>query len=218
MNWTALFWALCRAFPGQFRRETFAAEPLSLVLAAVRELHEQQRQEHYLGGLATAQLTSLTYNINRDPKKGKATSADDWALFAPQAEDEEDQLPPVVAHICIALRHEERLPPLLVAIWREVIKASQHRADTPAVRLLVSDDQSVALVAPSWEGRNVRAFLAAKGHHSGEVIQLHDLDRPLLRYQFRLPAGIMPVHFQAGVLLVNAEQAAVERLLPASSS
>ena len=183
----------------------------------MRQLQEQQRQQHYLAGLPVAQLTSLMFNINRDPKKGKATSASDWALFVPVEEDEADQLPAVVAHVCLALRHEDKLPPLLVGIWRDVVKQANRSAEAPVVRALVSQDRSVVIVAPSWEGRNVRGFLASKGHHRQEVVELVDLDRPLLRYRFRLPSRLMPVHFEAGVLVVSAEEKAVERLLPASS-
>lgn len=183
----------------------------------MRELQEQQRQEHYLQGLPVAQLTSLLFNINRDPKKGKATNANDWALFAPPERDEADALPAVVAHVCLALRHEQKLPPLLVGIWRHVVKQANRSADAPAVRALVSEDRTVVIVAPSWEGRNVRGFLASKGHQRQELVELVDLDRPLLRYRFRLPSQLMPVHFEAGVLLVCAEEKTVERLLPASS-
>lgn len=211
-----MFWTLCRAFPGQFDRRSFGREKATVVLSAYRQLHELQRAELQLNELQGAQISSLLFNINRDQKKAKATSYRDWCFFAATEQvNDSDALPAVVAHVCLALRHEGKLPPLLVAIWREVVKQAKGGAGMPEVRALASDDRSVVLVAPVWEGQHLRSFLAAKGHSGGEVIELQDLDRPLLRYRIKLPERIMPVHFEAGVLLLNQE-ASSQRLLGAT--
>lgn len=186
-----------------------------MVLKAWSELQEQQRQQLHLNGLATAELTSLLFNINRDPKKSKQTSRDDWALFAKPPEDDSNELPPVVAHVCIALRHEGLLPPMLVAIWRDVLKRSIEPAELPEVRALSNEERTVVVIAPQWEGSNLRGFLAAKGQTPGAVVALSDVDRPLMRYSLRLPERLQPVHFEAAVLLLNQEQG--ERWLGASS-
>ena len=190
---------------------------MAVVLAAHRQLLELERQQLQLQELQGAQLCSLLYNINRDQRKGKATSHQDWLFFRQEVREESDQLPAVVAHVCLALRHEQKLPPLLIGIWKEVLKRSATSAELPEIRALVSDDQGVVVVAPSWEGRNLRGFLAVKGHCRHAVISLVDIDRPMLRYSFKLPGHLQPIHFEAGVLLVNQE-ASGSRLLGASSS
>jgi hypothetical protein len=64
----------------------------------------------------------------------------------------------------------------------------------------------VVLVAPQWESRNLRGFLAAKGRQRGELVQLLDLDRPMLRYTVQLPAHLQPIHYEAGLLLLSQDQ------------
>lgn len=188
-----------------------------MVLAAHRQLLELQRQELQLQELQGAQLCSLLYNINRDAKKGKATTHQDWLFFRQEERSEEDQLPAVVAHICLALRHEERLPPLLIAIWRDVVKRAAVPAELPEIRALVSADRNLVVVAPTWEGGHVRGFVAAKGQTAGSSVELSDIDRPLLRYRLRLPPRLQPIHFEAGVLLLN-QQASAGSLLGATST
>jgi len=190
---------------------------VAVVLAAPRQLLELERQQLQLQELQGAQLCSLLYNINRDQRKGKATSHQDWLFFRQEVREDADQLPAVVAHVCLALRHEDKLPPLLIGIWKDVLKRSAVAAELPEIRALVSEDRCVVMVAPSWEGSNLRGFLAVKGHSRHELISLVDIDRPMLRYSFKLPGHIQPVHFESGVLLVNQE-ASSSRLLGASST
>lgn len=189
-----------------------------MVLSAQRQLQELQRQELELAELQGAQISSLLFNINRDQKKSKATSHRDWQFFRrADSHDDADQLPAVVAHVCLALRHEQRLPPVLLGIWREVVARSKVPAELPQIRALISEDQQVVVVAPTWEGQHLRGFLAAKGQAGGALVQLRDVDRPLLRYGLQLPARLAAVHYEAGVLLLNQQQAS-GRLLEASST
>lgn len=190
---------------------------MTVVLAAHRQLQELQRQELQLQELQGAQLCSLLYNINRDAKKGKATTHQDWLFFRQEQRQEEDQLPPVVAHICVALRHEQQLPPLLIGIWRDVLQRAAVPAEQPEIRALVSSDRNLVIVAPSWEGQHIRGFVAAKGQTPGSTVELIDIDRPLLRYQLKLPQHLQPIHYEAGVLLLN-EQSPAGSLLGATST
>lgn len=188
-----------------------------MVLAAQRQLRELQRQELELAELQGAQISSLLFNINRDQKKSKATSHRDWQFFrSAELADDADQLPAVVAHVCLALRHEQRLPPLLLGIWRQVVARAQVAAEVPEIRALISADQQVVIVAPAWEGQHLRGFLAVKGYPRAAVVEVADVDRPLLRYVLQLPSAIAAVHFEAGVLLLNQQQT-TGRLLEASS-
>lgn len=188
------------------------------MLEAQRQLRELQRQELELAELQGAQISSLLFNINRDAKKGKATTHRDWQFFRVAEErHESEQLPAVVAHVCLALRHEQRLPAVLLGIWREVVARAKVPAEMPALRALVSADQQVVVVAPSWEGQHVRGFLAVKGQSGGALVTLTDVDRPLLRYVLQLPSTLAAVQYEAGVLLLN-QQSASGRLLQASSA
>lgn len=189
---------------------------MAVVLAAHQQLLEQQRQQSQLSELQGAQLCSLLYNINRDQKKGKATTYRDWLFFPDAQQQDSDQLPSVVANVCLALRHEGVLPTLLVGIWRDVVKAAEPSVSSPAIRALVSADRSVVVIAPVWEGAHLRGFLASKGHEPGGIVELSDLDRPLMRYSLRLPARLQPVHFEAGVLLLQ-QKGTAQPLIGASS-
>jgi hypothetical protein len=68
-----------------------------------------------------------------------------------------------------------------------VTKAATEAARVPEVRALRSDDQTVWIVAPQWEGTACRGGLVAVGTDlSGEVL-VRDLDRPILTYRLVLP-------------------------------
>lgn len=166
-----------------------------------------QKNKLELQELQGAQICSLLYNINRDSKKGKSTTHRDWQFFFDKEEvKEEDELPPVVAHICLALKHEGMLPPLLVGLWKHVVKRSAIPCEVPEIRALVNEDQTVVALAPTWEGSNIRAFFASKGHKEEEIILLRDIDRPLLKYSIVVPNRTMAVHFQEGALLLSSER------------
>jgi len=80
---------------------------------------------------------------------------------------------------------------------------------------LISADRNVVVIAPQWEGSNLRGFLGAKGYSPSSVVELVDVDRPLMRYRLKLPDRLQPVHFEASVLLLNQDEG--ERWLGASS-
>lgn len=183
-----------------------------MVLAAHKQLVELQRQDAKLNELQGAQLCSLLFNINRDQKKGKATTYKDWLFFRDEEREPEDQLPAVVANVCLALRHEGVLPPLLVGIWRDVVKAASPGVGLPTIRALVSEDRSAVVIAPQWEGQHLRGFLAVKGHEPSAAVAFTDLDRPLMRYCLQLPKRLQPVHYEAGVLLLQVKAAGIPRL------
>lgn len=156
------------------------------MLAAYDELQQIQRQQAAIAELPIAQLAALLANVNRDPAKSQPFTTEQFCLFR-EPEQAADGLSPEVAAVALALRHEDQCPPLLLAIWPDLLKAAQTPARPPAIRALRSDDDAVWVLAPQWEGRNIRGGLVAvRGQLSGPVI-LRELDRPLIRHEVRLP-------------------------------
>jgi hypothetical protein len=173
-----------------------------VVLAAYEELQQIQRQQAAINELGVAQLTALMANVNRDPAKSQPFTTEQFCFFR-----EQDQaaggLSPEVAAVALALRHEDRCPPLLLTIWPDILKASKTAAKPPAVRALRSDDDAVWVLAPSWEGRNVRGGLVVvRGQLSGRIV-LRELDRPLIRHEVRLPTRKGFGWLEAGLLLAG---------------
>lgn len=137
--------------------------------------------------LPVAQLASLMANINRDTKRSpKPFTIDDFALFYER--DKAEGFPSQAALVALALRREQRLPSVLIGVWPQLIEAAKGASGMPHTRALISDDNSVALLAPKPEGKNWRGLLAVTQYPvKGEVL-LRDLDRPLLTYAVRLGA------------------------------
>ena len=195
---------MVRGFPGQFSRQTFLDEKESVVSAAIKTLDELTRQELHKRELQGAQICALLHNINRDPSKGKSVGIEDYLLMKPAKKARGDLIPAAVAHACLALRHEERLPKLLLGVWPDVLAgAKEQAAETVEFRALVSEDKNVVVLAPAWEHQNIRGFLAVKNHRRGELVELQDIDRPMLKFVVQMPLDIQAVHYEAGALLLT---------------
>lgn len=175
-----------------------------MVLRAWKELQRIRREQVQLQELPVAQLAALLANINRDPKKGKPFSLQDFTLFA-EASKDHGVLSPEVAAVALELRHEEKAPPLLITCWPQVLASVKDGAKVPRPRALRSDDDAVWVLAPRWEGANVRGGLVlVRGRISG-TITVRDLDKPLLNYNLKLPERPGFGWIEAGCLLVAAE-------------
>lgn len=175
-----------------------------VVLRAWKELQRIRREQVQLQELPVAQLAALLANINRDPKKGKPFSLQDFTLFAEERKDE-GMLSPEVAALALELRHEDKAPPLLITCWPQVLASVKDGAKVPKPRALRSDDDAVWVLAPKWEGANVRGGLVlVRGRISG-TITVRDLDKPLLSYNLKLPERPGFGWIEAGCLLVAAE-------------
>ena len=157
-----------------------------MVLAAYEELQQIQRQQAAIMELPVAQLTALIGNVHRDPNKTQPFSTETFCFFRDKPPT--DGISPDVAAVALALRHEDRCPPLVISIWHDILEAAKKPGKLPPVRALHSDDETIWILAPAWEGRNIRGGLVAvRGRISGPVT-LRELDRPLIRHTVRLPA------------------------------
>lgn len=173
------------------------------MLAAYRELQEIHREVAARAELPVAQLTALMANINRDTNKSQPFSTEQFCFYREERRDD-DALSPEVAAVALALRHENRCPPLVIAAWPKVLEASKGTTRMPEVRALVSDDEAIWVLAPRWEAGNVRGGLVAvKGRHAGPVV-LRELDRPLIRHRLKLPERQGFGWLEADLLLVAA--------------
>lgn len=173
-------------------------------MRAWRELQRIRREQVQLQELPVAQLAALLANVNRDPKKGKPFSLQDFTLFASERSDD-SVLSPEVAAIALELRHEDKAPPLLIACWPQVLASVKEGTKVPTPRALCSADDAVWVLAPKWEGANVRGGLVlVRGQICGNTV-LRDLDRPLLSYTVKLPERPGFGWMEAGCLLVSAE-------------
>ena len=174
------------------------------MLQAWRELQRIKREQAQLQEMPVAQLAALLANINRDPKKGKPFSLQDFQLFSKEQQAER-RLSAEVAAVALALKHEDRCPPLLVSCWHEVLASATDGTRMPSVRALHSDDDTVWVLAPVWEATGIRGGLVlVRGQISGTVT-LRDLDRPLLTHQLQVPARPGFGWIEAGCLLLLAE-------------
>lgn len=172
------------------------------MLRAWKVLHRIHREQAALAELPIASLQALTANIARDPKKSKGFTALDFTMFR-EREEAKAALSPEVAAVALALRHENRCPPLLIAIWQQVLASATEHAKPPEVRALHNDDESIWVLAPAFEGRNIRAgLIAVHGTHTGSTV-LRDLDRPLMTYRLQVPERKGFGWLESGLLLVG---------------
>ena len=85
------------------------------------------------------------------------------------------------------LQQEGKAPPMLISCWPQVLASAKPGTRPPTPRVLRSDDESVWILAPRWEGSNIRGDLVlVRGQLSGQML-LRDIDKPLLTYKIKLP-------------------------------
>lgn len=152
-----------------------------------------------------AQMVALTANLNRDPKKTpKPFELQDFCLYRERDKDDSG-ISAVAAAIALELRAEDRCPPLLIANWPHVLAGLKEGTKIPTVRALHSDDDAIWVLAPVWEGLNVRGGLVVvRGRIHGPV-RVRDLDRPLNTYDLQLPEREGFGWVEGGCLLLSAE-------------
>ena len=143
--------------------------------------------------------------VTRGPTQCTTVQCNAFGLFGDGRRDN-GVLTPEVASVALELGHEEQAPPLLITCWPQVLASVKDGTKVPSPRALRSDDQAVWVLAPKWEGANVRGGLVlVKGQISGTIV-LRDLDKPLLSYTVKLPERPGFGWMEAGCLLVAQEK------------
>ncbi len=146
----------------------------------------------------------LFANANRDSKT-KPFSTEDFLTYQSSTPDTSKQISAATAAVLLSLQAEEHLHPLLLACWQQVLSNATEHEPMPDVRALVSEDEQVWVIAPQWEGANIRGLVCVGDYIHGPIL-LRDIDRSLMTYKVSLPhrpaapAGWL----ESGFLLVQA--------------
>jgi hypothetical protein len=172
-----------------------------VVLKAWRTLHSIRREQAAMAELPVANLSALMANMNRDPKKAKPFSLYDFCVFNDKPDDGPGQLSPKVAAVALALRHEDRAPRGVLAIWDSILAAASESASVPSIRALASSDDRVWILCPRWEGPHVRGGLVCVLGQAHGLIEVRDIDRPLASYQVSVPNRRLAGWIEADLLL-----------------
>lgn len=153
------------------------------MIRALKALGTLRRQQAHFAEVPVVRVWASWLNSYRKEGSPAIEPADLYAFGEPKAA----RISAEVAAVVMALHHEQAAHPLLLTVWEDVTKAASENVKVPEVRALRSDDQTVWVVAPRWEGAACRAGLLAVGTElSGEVL-VRDMDRPLLTYRLVLP-------------------------------
>lgn len=173
------------------------------MLISWEHLQRIQLEELRRAELPIACFQALFANANRD-SKSKPFSPEDFTVFK-RREETEARLSPATGAALIALQAEGTLHPLLLSCWNDAVQSVPKGASTPEVRALVSHDRNVWVVAPSWEGANIRGLVCVADFIHGPVV-LRDIDRRLMTYEVRLPrrGDAAAGWIEAGHLLLGA--------------
>lgn len=147
----------------------------------------------------------MTRNLAVDTSKTKPLGLLDFALFHKKEQDDAAVFSAEVAAIALALRHEDKTPPLLLSVWPQVLASTKEGVTAPACRAYHNDDHTVFIVHPQWEGKNCRGGLVLVRGRIHGVVRVRDLDKPLLTYDLVLPERHAMGWIEAGLLLQRAE-------------
>lgn len=178
----------------------------SVVLDAYSELQRQQREAAHRNELITAQLISLTANINRDPKKTPTPySLTDFCLFSTPVSKPRVFLPEV-ASAALSLQAEQRCPSIILTVWQELMDSlSDRQTPTPGIRALHNAEENVWVLAPVWEGPHIRGGLVSVHGRISGPLTLRDIDRELNTYKVTIPQRSGLGWIEGGCLLLKAE-------------
>jgi len=174
-----------------------------VVIDAWHNLHRLKREAASYQEFPIAQLLALTANLNRDPKKQpRPFEPMDFCVFTDKPKDE-SRLTPETAAAALALRQEGLLPPIIISAWPHVLSSVQGDTPAPSVRALKSDCGRVWVLAPSWDGSNIRGGLVAVHGKPISPVKLRDVDRPLMTFDVTLPKRASAGWLEGGLLLVG---------------
>jgi hypothetical protein len=175
-----------------------------VVIRAWNHLQRMKLDAAALAELPIAYLHSTTLNLNRDESKRREPFLPaDVALFQrEQKASNGEGLSPQVAAVALSLQREGQAPPILLAAWPEILKASKPDVQPPSLRCLRSDDGVVWVLAPRMEGKNVRGGLVCVGKPLHGPVRVRDMDRPLLHYDLTVPNRYAAAWLEGDLLLM----------------
>ena len=163
-------------------------------------MRDQQRQEAARHERPIAQLTALLFNINRS-ENARVMTERDWWIWNEQNKPV-DSLSPATVAAMLALRSTRRLPESLLPAWHLVAAQAHDAGMPPDCKALRSDCGRLWIVAPSWEGHNIRGGLVGCHGHPGGMVTVRDIDRQLLSWAVTVPRRQRGGWIEADLLLM----------------
>ena len=129
-------------------------------------------------------------------------SEQDWWIWNDtQTSTDTLSLPTVAA--MLALRSTRRLPDALLPAWHLVAAQAADAGRPPDCKALRSDCKRLWIVAPSWEGQNIRGGLVGCHGHPGGPVVVRDIDREILTWTVTIPARQRGGWIEADLLLAG---------------
>lgn len=168
----------------------------------MRCLREIRRQEAELAEWPVARFMALYANAHL-PEGKPPFDVDQFRLFL-AADSTPERMTATTAAAALSLFRDGTLPPMLAAVMPQVQEAAKPGIQPPTIRAFRSEDDSLWLIAPEWEGSAVRVGLAGASFSTARVVVVHDIDRPLLTYRVTVPAFSGAGWVEAGILLPAA--------------
>ena len=164
-------------------------------------MRTQQRQQAAIAERPIARLTNLLYAVNRTRDMRKLTE-DDWLVYGEAPEQQ--GLGREVTASMLSLRADRKLPELLLPAWGAVVAGADDAGRPPECRALASDCGGLWVVAPRWEGPNIRGGLVGCHGLQGGRVVVRDVDRPLLRWAVMVPDRKLAGWIEGDLLLAGA--------------
>lgn len=158
-----------RLWPGdpQFSVDLFGELPSLYVLQAVAKGHELRRRELHEQEIGVANLTALTANLNRDPKKVKSPyKPHDFCFFAAKTDGNDPDAINAAAYF--HLIDKQQLPTWALFVFGEMKKA---KSSIPAPDPVAAIGDGFILLAPQPVNGGIEGLLIAKKSVSGRVIE-----------------------------------------------
>lgn len=159
-----------RLWPGdpQFSTETFGGLPSTYVLQAIKHGQELRRRELHEAEIGVANLTALTANLNRDPKKTKTPfKASDFCFFANATEKNDPD--EINASAYFELIEKKLLPSWALFVFSEMKKM---KSSIPAPDPVAAIGDGFILLAPRPVNGGMEGLLIAQRRASGQVIDV----------------------------------------------
>ena len=159
-----------RLWPGdpQFSVDLFGELPSVYVLQAVKKGHELRRRELHEQELGVANLTALTANLNRDPKKTKQPyQPHDFCFFAAATDGNNPDAINAAAYF--DLIDKKQLPPWALFVFSEMKKM---KSPMPAPDPVAAIGDGFILLAPTPVNGGMEGLLMAQQRVSGLTIEV----------------------------------------------
>lgn len=152
----------------EFSRESFGRLGVSYVYAAIEQGQKFRRQSLHEQEITTANLTALTANINRDPKKQRtAYKVSDFCFYGDGEEENRPDAPAASSYH--RLLKEGKLPSWALFVF-DSFKGEGDAEDAPEPVAAIGD--GVIVLAPEPKAGGLEGLLLATAKASGKTMPI----------------------------------------------